>query len=227
MTVHFDNVPARAVAAARLDYSQDSSGGIYRRLGKRLFDLAFVVLTSPVTLPVIALMALLVASRGGSPFYSQLRIGRDGSVFRLWKLRTMVPNADEILNDFLAQNPAAREEWEATQKLRHDPRVTPIGKFLRRASIDELPQFFNILMGDMSVVGPRPMMQSQECMYFGRAYYRLLPGVTGPWQVSDRNDCAFVDRVIFDEAYDRELSLSLDLRLVGRTVLTVMRCTGH
>jgi lipopolysaccharide/colanic/teichoic acid biosynthesis glycosyltransferase len=181
----------------------------------------------PLALPLICIAALMIALDGHNPFYSQQRVGRNGKAFRMWKLRTMVHNADDLLEAHLAENEAARTEWNATQKLKNDPRITIVGRVLRKTSLDELPQLFNVLNGTMSLVGPRPMMVSQRNSYFGEAYFRLRPGITGPWQVSDRNECNFVDRVQFDDIYDRGLSLQADLLILVRTVLVVLRGTGY
>lgn len=200
---------------------------VYRTSGKRFLDVTLAALAAVFVAPFIAVLALLVALDGHNPFYSQDRVGRGGRTFRLWKLRSMVPNADEKLEDYLAANPEARLEWDTTQKLKHDPRITPIGKLLRRSSIDELPQLINVLIGDMSLVGPRPIMDAQREMYPGKAYYRLRPGVTGSWQVSDRNECSFHARAQYDELYEREVTLSKDVSILCRTVAVVLRCTGY
>lgn len=199
---------------------------IYRNFTKRLVDLVAVIATSPVWVPLLALLALFVILGGHLPFYSQERIGRDGKVFRMWKLRTMVHNAEAKLEVYLAANPAAREEWEKNQKLANDPRVTQVGRLLRKTSIDELPQLWNVLRGDMSLVGPRPMMVHQKNDYHGSAYYRLRPGMTGFWQIADRNRVSFSGRVSFDERYDRQLNLATDLRVLLGTIRVVVRGTG-
>ncbi len=213
--------------------SQATSGhwglrrGLYRNMGKRALDVAFVVVTLPVTVPVILVMALLVALDGGKPFYAQLRVGQGGRVFRMWKLRSMVVDADERLETYLATDPDLRAEWDSHQKLRRDPRITVLGDLLRRSSLDELPQVLNVLKGEMSLVGPRPMMPSQRKIYPGKAYYRLRPGLTGLWQVSARNDSVFSFRAACDETYDRRLSVWLDLKLILFTVVVVLRGTGR
>lgn len=199
----------------------------YRVIGKRCLDLALVLLTLPISLPLIAIMALLVALDGGNPFYVQRRIGQGGREFKMIKLRSMVPNADAQLEKYLAQNPDARAEWDKTQKLKKDPRITAVGRVLRKSSIDELPQLINVLTGSMSLVGPRPMMLDQKEMYKGRGYYALRPGLTGFWQISDRNECDFCDRVHFDDAYNRALSLKTDLVVMMRTISVVIRGTGY
>jgi lipopolysaccharide/colanic/teichoic acid biosynthesis glycosyltransferase len=200
---------------------------LYRSFFKRFFDIAFVVATSVVVLPLLAVLAFLIAAWGGSPFYSQARVGRGGRVFRMYKLRTMVPNADAILQERLRTCPETRAEWNTTQKLKNDPRITPFGRLLRKTSMDELPQLYNVLVGQMSLVGPRPMLESQVALYPGSAYYRLRPGVTGFWQISDRNECDFSDRSQFDEDYDRELSFGTDVRVIAATVGVVLRGTGY
>lgn len=129
---------------------------------KRLLETVVVLLSLPLVLPVILLMALFVALDGSSPFYTQERVGRNGRIFRIIKIRTMVPNADAMLAAHLARNPELKAEWDATQKLKHDIRITRIGQILRKTSMDELPQLFNVLTGTMSLVGPRPMMPSQQ-----------------------------------------------------------------
>ncbi len=200
---------------------------LYRAFGKRILDLTIVLLTLPVTLPVILLMAGLVALDGGKPFYSQPRVGRGGRVFRIWKLRSMQVDADAALERHLARDPELRAEWDAHQKLRNDPRITGVGELLRRSSLDELPQILNILRGEMSVVGPRPMMPDQQGLYPGRSYYDQRPGLTGLWQVTARNDSVFTFRAACDALYARRMSLLLDLKIIFFTVAVVMRGTGR
>lgn len=199
---------------------------LYRACGKRLLDIGLIVLAAPFVVPLVGVFALLVALDGGKPFYSQNRIGRNGRVFRIWKLRTMVRDADTRLAELLRGNPALKREWDSTQKLANDPRITALGGFLRSTSMDELPQLFNVLVGDMSLVGPRPMMASQRAMYPGKDYYDLLPGITGPWQVSARNLSAFADRAGYDTRYNRNLSFAKDLRILAATVKVVGSRTG-
>jgi len=202
------------------------AGRFYRLAGKRSLDLLVTLLLAPLLVPMVLVLALLVMRDGHGPFYTQERVGRHGRIYRMWKLRSMVPDADAALAAHLAADPAARAEWEAHQKLRRDPRVTTVGRLLRACSLDELPQFWNVLRGDMSLVGPRPMMRSQQHLYPGRSYYALRPGITGAWQVSDRNGVTFAERARFDDAYDRDLSLRTDLGLLWATVGVVLRGTG-
>ena len=201
--------------------------GIYRNLFKRFFDLTAVLISSIVVVPVIGILSLLVALDGSSPFYWNDRVGRRGKTFRMLKLRTMVPNADAMLEDYLSQNAEARLEWNSTQKLKSDPRITRVGRFLRKTSLDELPQLWNVFTGDMSLVGPRPMMPSQRALYSGMAYYALRPGITGPWQVSDRNESEFSKRAEHDTLYNETLSLPTDLMLLFKTVRVVIKGTGY
>ncbi|WEJ34194.1 sugar transferase [Devosia sp. SD17-2] len=197
------------------------------RVVKRLIDITLVLLSAPLTLPLILVMALLVRMDGGPAFYRQPRIGRHGHVFLLWKLRSMVPDADKALEAYLDANPAEKAEWDKHQKLRRDPRLTAIGPFLRRYSLDELPQLWNVLIGDMSIVGPRPMMPQQRLLYEGFAYYDLRPGLTGLWQISERNNCSFAERARYDELYWGTISAATDIRTIFRTVGVVLGGTGY
>jgi lipopolysaccharide/colanic/teichoic acid biosynthesis glycosyltransferase len=201
-------------------------GGIYRTAMKRTLDVVLILLGAPFVVPLVFVLAVLVALDGGKPFYRQDRVGKGGRIYRMWKLRSMEVDADERLSAYLRNNPAARAEWDHTQKLRHDPRITRLGRLLRRTSLDELPQLWNVLRGDMSLVGPRPMMPSQRSLYPGEAYYALRPGVTGLWQVSARNECGFAARASYDTEYDRTLSFGTDLRILAATIRAVLRGTG-
>ncbi len=201
--------------------------GLYRNFGKRALDVTAVILTGVVVVPLVLLFALAVALDGSSPFYWNDRVGRGGRTFRMLKLRTMVPNADRMLERYLDHNPEARLEWNSTQKLKADPRITRVGRFLRKASLDELPQLWNVLTGDMSLVGPRPMMPSQQSLYSGLAYYALRPGITGPWQVSDRNEVEFSKRAEFDRDYEECVSLLTDFKLLLATTRVVIKGTGY
>ena len=201
--------------------------GLYRNGGKRVLDLVLVLLTLPMSLTVTLLCALALWIEGGNPFYTQKRLGRDGKVFSILKLRTMTRDADRVLEEYLASDPKLRREWDALQKLRHDPRVTPIGRVLRSTSLDELPQLFNVLTGDMSIVGPRPMMVEQLSLYGNPRHYNAVrPGITGAWQISARNDNVFSYRNQIDAAYERTLSLKGDLVILLKTVGVVLRRTG-
>jgi exopolysaccharide production protein ExoY len=208
-------------------YSSPSLSSLYNRVFKRVLDVFLVLLAAPFVLPLVLLMGLMIRRDGGSAFYTQDRIGLDGRVFRIYKLRTMVTDADAKLAAHLAADPKMRAEWEETQKLKNDPRITAVGRLLRKTSLDELPQLWNVVKGDMSLVGPRPMLPEQRALYPGRAYYKMRPGLTGPWQVSDRNTVSFAGRADFDAAYAREMSLVRDLTLMFLTVWVVVRGTGY
>lgn len=229
MTVHFKDIPTHEKVLPPQSLRADNTSladGLYRRFFKRALDLIAVFVTAWFTVPTILALAVAILATGQSPFYAQKRIGKGGKAFRMWKLQTMLPNADERLEQYLSENPEAREEWDAKQKLANDPRVTPIGAWLRKSSLDELPQLFNVFNGTMSLVGPRPMMLDQKDQYPGTSYFKLLPGMTGPWQVSDRNACDFADRAKFDDVYDKNLSFFEDAKLLVQTVSVVVRGTG-
>ena len=204
----------------------ESGGRVYVRSFKRALDLLIVAVVCLPVMAVLLILAAIVALDGHAPLYVQDRVGRGGRVFRLFKLRTMVPDADAVLAQTLARNPAARAEWSKYQKLRDDPRITPVGRLLRKSSLDELPQLINVVLGEMSIVGPRPIMDNQRSIYPGTEYYDLRPGITGFWQISVRNDSSFSDRAQFDRQYHGEVSLATDLRVMARTVQVVLRGTG-
>ena len=230
MTIHLKDFPD---AGAGLPVPPATTGalsprkGFYKSYGKRAIDILLILLAAPFILPVVAIIALMATSKNASPFYFQRRVGKNGSIFNLVKIRTMVPDAEAALEAHLARDPAARQEWDSTQKLKHDPRITRAGQFLRKSSLDELPQLWNVLTGDMSLIGPRPMMVDQQKLYPGTAYYALRPGISGPWQVSDRNDSSFADRAHFDTDYNSNLSFKTDFSILVRTFGAVIRCTGY
>jgi exopolysaccharide production protein ExoY len=198
----------------------------YKSVGKRFVDVVLVLLALPAAAPIVSVAAVIIMLDGASPFYFQKRVGLANRNFWMVKLRSMVPNAEERLGQHLSENPAAKTEWDVKQKLQNDPRITVVGRIIRKFSIDELPQLWNVLCGDMSLVGPRPMMPEQRVLYPGNAYYRLRPGITGTWQISDRNDCSFAHRAVFDEEYERSLSARTDLMVMLQTVRVVFKGTG-
>jgi lipopolysaccharide/colanic/teichoic acid biosynthesis glycosyltransferase len=200
--------------------------GIYRNAVKRPLDILLVLLGAPFVVPLVLVLAFFIALDGGRPFYHQDRVGKGGRNYRMWKLRSMEVGADEKLAAYLNGNPSARAEWDHSQKLRCDPRITRLGHILRRSSLDELPQLWNVLRGDMSLVGPRPMMPSQSVLYPGEAYFALRPGITGLWQVSARNESGFAARASYDSEYDRTLSFVTDVRILAATIRVVTRGTG-
>ena len=217
-----------ALSAWRPALLPEKYQGQYRAWGKRTFDIVAVLLTLPVTLPVIALCAVALWLESGLPFYTQSRIGRNGRWFRILKLRTMVRDADARLQTLLASDPALRAEWDAAQKLKNDPRITPVGAFLRATSLDELPQLWNVLTGEMSLVGPRPMLPDQMPIYGDpRAYLALRPGIPGAWQVTARSERSFALRATFDADYHTYLSLWEDLVIMWQTLGVMVRRSGH
>ena len=221
-------VKGEPIEARKFPTVDNNAPDAYRSGGKRFFDILIVGLSAPLWLSVILISALIIMIVDRqSPFYTQKRLGRHGREFRLWKLRTMVVDADERLEAYLAENPEARAEWDATQKLKNDPRITRTGSFLRKTSLDEFPQLFNVLFGDMSLVGPRPIMLCQREIYSGDRYYQLRPGMTGLWQVSERNETEFTDRVRFDDIYFRVQSLKTDVTVMSRTFGVIARGTGY
>lgn len=228
MTLHIRH-PLPAADIEKLVNSAFSSvepGGLYRSYLKRGLDIALVLLAAVPVVLVLGICAILVARDGGSPFYHQTRVGRFGKTFKMWKLRSMVANADQALEQHLAQNPADRAEWIEKQKLRNDPRITRIGRILRKTSLDELPQLWNVLKGDMSLVGPRPMMVEQQAMYPGSAYYALRPGLTGFWQVSVRHESNFAERASYDAEYLSKVTFAQDIAVICKTVGVVTQAKG-
>ena len=205
------------------------ASAFYHRYGKRLFDLALALALVPVLAPAIAVLWALSRCDGGSGFYAQTRIGRGGRAFRCLKIRTMKVGADTLLTHHLATDPKAQAEWQHCQKLSNDPRVTTFGRFLRITSLDELPQIWNVLRGDMSFVGPRPVPRSELHRYGpAREHYKSVrPGITGLWQLSGRNAVSYDERVTLDLAYLERANLWLDLSLILRTGRVLTTPTGH
>ena len=198
------------------------------RLTKRLFDLAAAVLLIVLLSPLMLLLALRIRSDGGPAVFAHLRIGKNGHTFPCFKFRTMVVDAEARLAQLLANDPARRAEWERDHKLKDDPRVSPVGHFLRRTSLDELPQLFNVIRGEMSLVGPRPIVRAELAKYGPDADYFLMvrPGLTGLWQVSGRNDVDYEQRVYLDTWYVKNWSLWYDIAILCKTVRVVLRRDG-
>ena len=216
------NSPYRLRSASE---KQPPIGGVFKRGFDIIGAAAGILLLSPLLL----MLAMLVKfSDGGRVFYGHSRIGRNGKVFHCLKFRTMVENGDQVLAAHFAKNPQSREEWLATRKLQNDPRVTRVGAVLRKLSLDELPQMFNILRGDMSIVGPRPVVKDELELYGAAADYYLKsrPGLTGLWQVSGRNDVSYSARVAFDRHYVENWSLVFDLKIIVKTVPAVFSSRG-
>jgi exopolysaccharide production protein ExoY len=196
---------------------------------KRGFDIADTSLALLFLSPIFLLIAALVkASDGGNVFYGHRRVGHNGRSFHCLKFRTMRTDGDRVLQAYLKANPDAYEEWRTTRKLKHDPRVTTVGAVLRKLSLDELPQLMNILRGEMSIVGPRPVVEDELELYESAASYYLQtrPGLTGLWQVSGRNDVSYSARVAFDTEYVRTWSLIKDMLIVAKTIPAVCASRG-
>ena len=209
-------------------FSGAGESGFYRVAGKRAFDLVAAILMLTVAAPLILLLIVVVAIEGGQPIFAHTRIGRSGQPFRCLKIRTMRRDSQEQLARILATDPVAAAEWAAEAKLTSDPRVTRIGGFLRETSLDELPQLVNVLKGEMSLVGPRPVDLPGLDMY-GKAaesYESVKPGLTGPWQVSGRNELSYAERVELDVEYAKTYDFVRDLKIVARTGLVVLRRDG-
>jgi Undecaprenyl-phosphate galactose phosphotransferase WbaP len=199
------------------------------RVIKRCMDLLLVLLAAPVLLPLMLVVAVLIRIWTPGPIlFSHRRISRNGAFFAMWKFRTMCNNSSEVLEDYLASHPEARAEWRKTHKLRNDPRITRLGLFLRRYSLDELPQIWNVLTGRMTLVGPRPIVAAEVEKYGSRfgCYCKVKPGVTGLWQVSGRSDLTYDQRVALDCKYVKEWSLFLDVKILLRTFSSVVNQDG-
>jgi len=198
-------------------------------LVKRSFDVTSATLALLLFSPIFLMIAALVKfSDNGPIFYGHSRIGHNGRIFKCLKFRTMAVNGDELLRNFLRDNPLAAEEWKATRKLKVDPRVTVIGAVLRKLSLDELPQLFNIIRGEMSVVGPRPVVDEELNLYdsFAAFYLKTRPGLTGLWQISGRNDVSYESRIAFDTQYVQNWSLIGDVMIIAKTIPAVCLARG-
>jgi len=224
----FTEIDSRPVAGSHRGEAAPASTFRYRVL-KRTMDIFLVLAASPLILLVVGIVAAIVAlSSPGPIFYSHRRIRKNGAFFSMWKFRTMCLNSAEILEEYLAANPQARAEWNKAHKLRHDPRITPVGAFLRKYSLDEIPQFWNVLMGQMTLVGPRPIVAAEVEKYadnFG-CYCRVKPGLTGLWQVSGRSTIDYPERVALDCDYVDRWSLHRDFIILLKTFSTVISQDG-
>lgn len=209
---------------SKLDYK------IKHRAIKRIFDIVFSLSILVLFLPVFVVIGLIVALSSKGPIvYAHSRIGRGGKKFGCYKFRSMYFDADKRLQELLKNNPDLKNEWEKNFKLKNDPRITPIGSFLRKTSLDEFPQFWNVLKGDLSVVGPRPVIQDEIVKYYGDKAAKVLsirPGLTGLWQVSGRSNTSYDVRVLLDEEYINKQSLALDIKLVLKTIPAMLTSRG-
>jgi lipopolysaccharide/colanic/teichoic acid biosynthesis glycosyltransferase len=200
-----------------------------RPAAKRAMDVLGAGALLLLALPAFLVIAALVKLDGGKVFYAHQRVGLGGRLFGCLKFRSMVADSDQRLAALLARDPAARAEWDATRKLKNDPRVTAIGRVLRASSLDELPQIINVLRGEMSLVGPRPVQASELAAFYGAAaqhYMMVRPGITGPWQISGRSDTSYAQRVALDVAYVTHPSLWTDIKILLRTPVAVLARRG-
>lgn len=226
------NASANESGVQRLFVSDKTKLRLSPRLSlfvKRTLDFLVSLAALLVLAPLILMTSLILLLLQGRPiFIAHRRIGRGGGMFPCLKFRTMVNNNEELLEKYLAANPAERAEWAATRKLKNDPRITPFGAFLRKSSIDEIPQLINIVIGHMSIVGPRPIVPS-ETVYYGQNYadyIRVRPGLTGLWQVSGRSDADYVKRVQLDSLYVANRSLVGDIVIMAKTIPAVLNARG-
>jgi undecaprenyl-phosphate galactose phosphotransferase len=196
--------------------------------GRRIFDIVGAILIGLLFMPFILAVIALIRLGGTPVLFRHRRIGRNGAVFKCLKFRSMVPDAENVLRRLLKEHPELRDEWTENHKLRNDPRITTIGRFLRRTSLDELPQLWNVLRGDMSLVGPRPIVRAELLRYGRQAanYLAVKPGLTGLWQVKGRSDTTYRRRVAMDKYYVRNRSMWMDLYIVAITAAVVLRRAG-
>jgi Undecaprenyl-phosphate galactose phosphotransferase WbaP len=198
-------------------------------IAKRALDIVGAGLGLVVLAPFFLFVAMMVRADGGPAFFAHQRVGRGGKLFGCLKFRSMVIDSQARLEDLLANDPAARAEWDATRKLKNDPRITRIGRFLRSTSLDELPQLINVLRGEMSLVGPRPVQEAEIDRYYGASaahYMAVRPGITGLWQVSGRSETSYESRVALDVAYVSRPSLLADIAILLRTPVAVLSRRG-
>jgi exopolysaccharide production protein ExoY len=196
---------------------------------RRAIDVAIAGVAVFFLLPLLGLISVAIWLQDGGPvIYSQLRVGRNGDLFHCLKFRSMRQNAQAELERLLANNPHARAEWHRSRKLRNDPRITPVGRLLRKSSLDELPQLFNVLNGSMNLVGPRPIVPEEAALYGHRiaSYQSVLPGITGLWQIGGRNDVSYRRRVALDHLYVRHRTLMFDLKILMMTIPAVVLRKG-
>ncbi len=196
---------------------------------KRLFDLLVLMLLLPITIPLILFISIIIKLTSKGPvIFTQYRVGKGGKLFKIYKFRTMHINAEETLQELIKNNPEIHQEWKTKRKLKNDPRITRIGKFLRKTSLDELPQFLNVLKGQMSIIGPRPYLPSEieDIGEKSRIILSVNPGITGLWQVNGRSNTTFRHRINLDCFYVKNWSIWLDILIMLKTVKVVIKCDG-
>lgn len=241
MSMILTEAPNEALGVARLKDQVRPSGSrasfeaslqrppsLYTRWGKRALDVMVSSMMLLMVAPLLLVLAAVVALDGGRPFFAHRRVGLGGAFFPCLKVRSMRHGAEAELKRILAEDPEAAAEWAETHKLNNDPRVTAVGRFLRRSSLDELPQLVNVLRGEMSIVGPRPVTYDELAKYgtSADAYLALKPGLTGPWQVDGRNELSYDERVALDAGYADNMTLVGDVTIILKTGLSVLKLTG-
>lgn len=212
----------------RSEQAAAGSASFYQNRGKRVFDVVVSSILLVLVAPLLMVLFSLVALDGGKPVFAHRRVGQRGRAFPCLKVRSMRHGAESELKAILASDPEAAKEWAEGHKLAKDPRVTAVGKFLRKSSLDELPQLLNVLRGEMSIVGPRPITFDELGKYgaSASAYLALKPGLTGPWQVEGRNDLTYDERVALDAGYGQTMGLMRDVTIIFKTGLSVLKLTG-
>lgn len=217
-TVRFKSTTMTARAPSRF----------YLSYGKRTTDIIGASLFLLTCLPLLVVLLALIRWEGANPLFGHKRVGRNGRIFQCWKIRSMVPDAEQRLNAILETDPEARREWAESRKLKRDPRITKFGNFLRKSSLDELPQLWNVLVGDMSMVGPRPVTLDELRLYGDAAeiYMLMRPGLTGPWQIAGRGEVSYDARIQMDTGYHANISALGDMKIVLRTPAVFFRRTG-
>jgi lipopolysaccharide/colanic/teichoic acid biosynthesis glycosyltransferase len=196
--------------------------------GERVFDIVGAIMSAVLLLPVFVTVGAAIRLSGAPIFFGHERIGRGGKSFKCFKFRSMIPDAERVLQDLLRSDPGAQREWERSHKLQDDPRITKFGSFLRKSSLDELPQLWNVLKGEMSLVGPRPIVEDEVARYGKEAsmYKSVRPGMTGLWQVIARSNCTYSRRVSLDKLYVKNKSITLDIWILWKTVGAVLKRVG-
>lgn len=210
--------------APHISSSEHSSVLSYTNSFKRFLDLAICLSILPAVLPMIVILWLIAKRDGGPGFFRHQRVGRNNKAFYCFKIRSMRQDSQTYLAKYLAENPSVRAEWEENQKLKHDPRISKFGNFIRKTSLDELPQIFNVLSGDMSLVGPRPITEEELKRYRNNvgAYLAMKPGITGIWQTSGRSNVSYDERVEMDVTYSKTVSFSTDIKIMFLTAKTLV-----
>ncbi len=222
-------ITGKDTALPHFDLAIKAPEGAYHLFGKRVLDLSLVLLGLPVLIPVAAALVLGLLMSGSKPFFAHNRVGLDGRTFRCWKFRTMVPDAEAQLQKVLENDPVAANEWQIRQKISNDPRVTRLGRILRATGLDELPQIWNVVRGDMSLVGPRPVTATEVSLMgpLGHAYQNVRPGITGHWQVHGRGLVTTQERIHMEIDYMRTLSIARDLKLIFLTFGAIIARPGE